>query len=192
MKPPPPATLEDVLEDCLRRLARGVADRRSPFHTPSMASVGLDGAPALRTVVLRGVDVAARTLRVHTDRRSAKYAELARDPRAALHGYDPGAQIQLRLAGTVTLHAEDAVAEAAWTGSREASRLCYAIDPAPGTPVEAPPPAPRALDAAARGNFAALVLRFDTLEWLWLSAEGHRRARFDWAGSDLTARWLVP
>jgi hypothetical protein len=188
----PDATLEECLAEAFRRLARGVADRRSAFHTPTLATIGTDGAPEARTVVLRGFEAASRTLRMHTDGRSAKAAELARDARCALHLYDAGAQLQLRLSGRAALHAEDTVAEQGWAGSRDFSRMCYAIEPAPGTPIAAPPPAPR--DAAAgRAAFCVILLRFDRLEWLELAAGGHRRARFTWAGEPAPAMtWLVP
>lgn len=185
-------TLEDCREEAFRRLARGVADRRSAFHTPTLATIGADGAPEARTLVLRGFDAATRTLRLHTDARSGKVADLAADPRCALHLYDPGAKLQLRIAGRAAVHGGDAVAEAAWAGSREFSRMCYAIEPAPGTPVAEPPAAPRDAEAG-QAVFRVILLRFDRLEWLELAAAGHRRARFAWddAGA-LTSTWLVP
>lgn len=185
-------TLEACLAEAFRRLARGAADRRSPFHTPTLATIGADGAPQARTLVLRGFDAATRTLRLHTDARSRKVAELARDPRCALHLYDAAAKLQLRLAGRAALHGDDAVAEATWAGSRDFSRMCYAIAPAPGTPVATPPPAPRDAEAG-RGAFRVILLRFDRLDWLELAAPGHRRARFAWAqGHAPDASWLVP
>ncbi|MCZ8146567.1 MAG: pyridoxamine 5'-phosphate oxidase family protein [Roseomonas sp.] len=192
MPPEPDAALAECLAEAFRRLARGVADRRAAFHTPTIATIGADGAPQARTVVLRGFETASRTLRMHTDGRSAKAAELARDARCALHLYDPGAKLQLRLSGHATLHAEDAVAEQAWADSRDFSRMCYAIEPAPGTPIAAPPPAPR--DASGgRAAFRVILLRFDRLEWLELAAGGHRRACFTWAGDAVPAMtWLVP
>lgn len=191
-RPPPPATPAEALESAFRLLARGVADRRSPFHTPTLATRGADGAPNLRTVVLRAFDPARRRLRIHTDRRSAKAAELAAEPRAMLHGYDPGAQVQLRLAGRARLHLDDAVADAAWAASREMSRMCYAAEHAPGAILAAPAAAPR--DAAAgRANFAAVLMEVDSLDWLLLAHEGHRRARFSWdAAGALTAAWIAP
>lgn len=184
--------LDGTLAEAFRLLSRGIADRRSPFHTPCLGSVDAAGAPVLRTVVLRGFDPAARQLRIHTDLRSGKAAELRANPAVALHGYDPAAQVQLRLSGTATLHAEDAVADAAWAASRPFSRRCYAIAEAPGTPCAAPPGAP-ADDAAGRPNFAAVLIAFDRLDWLWLAASGHRRARFAWdADGTPAATWLVP
>lgn len=198
MPPPPrprPAHAHDLAElraEAFRLLARGVADRRSAFHTPTLATVGLDGAPRARTLVLRGFEAASRTLRLHTDARSAKPAELAREPRCALHVYDPAAQVQVRLEGLARLHRDDAVAEAAWAASRPMSRMCYAIEPGPGTPVAAPLPAPRD-PAAGRAHFAVILLRFHRLEWLWLAAEGHRRARIAWDAAGVEeATWLSP
>lgn len=193
MKPRPAHAddLGEALAEAFRLLARGVADRRSPFHTPTLATIGADGWPSARTLVLRGFDAAARTLRLHTDRRATKWDELAREPRCAIHFYDPGAQVQLRLRARAALHAEDAVAEAAWSVSRPFSRLCYAIEQAPGSRAPAPPPAPRE-EAGGRANFGALQLTFDALEWLWLAHEGHRRARFAWSDGAMEATWLVP
>ncbi len=184
--------LEESLAEAFRLLSRGVADRRHGFHTPTLATIGLDGAPQARTLVLRGFEAATRTLRLHTDARSGKVAELEADPRAQLHLYDAGAKVQLRLSGRAALHGGDAVAEAAWQGSRSFSRLCYAIEPGPGTPVTAPPPAP--MDAeAGRPVFRVILLRFDRLEWLHLAASGHTRARFDWGPDDARrSGWLVP
>ncbi|WP_439595052.1 pyridoxamine 5'-phosphate oxidase family protein [Falsiroseomonas sp.] len=184
--------LQTVLAEAFGLLARGVADRRHAFHTPTLATTGADGFPAARSVVLRGFEAEARRLRLHSDSRAAKVAELAADPRAALHFYDPGAAVQLRLAGRVTLHAADAVAEAAWAESRPFSRQCYAIGPAPGTPCPAPPAAPTDSEAG-RPNFCAVLLHLSRLEWLHLAASGHRRARFTWpAEGPATATWLVP
>lgn len=188
--------LGEALAEAFRLLARGVADRRSAFHAPTLATRGPDGAPRLRTVVLRGVDAPARTLRVHTDARAAKAAELAADPRAALHVYDAGAALQVRVSGTATLHrlADGApLARAAWDASRPSSRATYAVAPAPGTPVEAPSPAPSDPDAG-REHFAVVVLRAESLEWLWLWSGGHRRARFAFGpgGAVEEATWLVP
>ncbi len=186
--------LDATLAEALRLLARGVADRRHAFHTPSLASIGQDGAPQARTVVLRGFDAATRRLRFHTDARSAKVAEFVADPRAALHLYDASAQIQLRLAGSISLHAEDSVAEIAWASSRPMSRMIYALPSGagPGTPLDAPQPAPKDPEAG-RPHFRVLVLSMARLEWLWLAAAGHQRACYDWDETGASrACWLVP
>lgn len=176
-------------------LARGVADRRSPFHAPTVASLGLDGRPRARVVILRGCDVAAGTLRFNTDRRTEKFAEFANDPRVSLTGYDTGSKIQIRVEGVASLHIDDAVADAAWEASRPFSRICYGTAPAPGTLLDdgrdfSLPSADSDI-AAGRANFSTVVIKAGTLEWLYLAHAGHRRARFD-VGAGLTGVWLTP
>lgn len=189
--------LETILAEAWRLLARGVADRRSPFHTICVANVDAAGAPSVRTVVLRGVDVPGRTLRFHTDLRSQKASDLARDPRIAVHGYDPGAKVQIRVSGRASIHTDDAVADAAWASSRPFSRVCYGVVPAPGDPIETGGdfalPETEAEIAAGRANFAAVLIAVERLEWLYLAHSGHRRAAFLWDDpARLQARWLTP
>lgn len=190
-------TLDGAFEECWRRLARGVADRRHPFHQPSIATIGLDGRPRQRVVVLRGVDAPSRTLRFHTDRRSEKVEEIGRDPRLALLVYDPGAKLQIRIEGVATLHAgEDAIARAAFAASQPISRLCYGTAPAPGSAIAGPdaftlPRDPQHNDGAYE-NFVAVIVEAQSLEWLFLRFGGHRRARHDMAGGAVTGTWLTP
>ena len=61
-------------------LERGVKDRKSAFHTPSIATITATGSPTIRTVVLRGCATEDKTLRFHTDTRSGKIAELQENP----------------------------------------------------------------------------------------------------------------
>jgi pyridoxine/pyridoxamine 5'-phosphate oxidase len=188
--------LDATLEELWQRLSRGVVDRRSGLHTVQLATVGVDGAPRVRTVVLRGVDVAARRLRMHTDRRSAKVAELAQRPEVEVCGYDARAKVQLRLRGRAALTTGSG-ADAAWSGSRPASRVCYRAPAAPGSPLDDPTaavPAPRAGDDAEAGreHFAVILMTLTCIEWLYLAARGHRRARFDWTGAGWRGGWLAP
>jgi hypothetical protein len=183
------ATLRELLE-------RSVVSARLPFHQFSVANVAEDGTPTMRVVVLRAFDPAARTVRFHTDVRSAKVAQLRANPSVGLLFYDPPGKLQLRVPAWVTVHVGDAVARAGWEASRPDSRACYAIEPAPGTDLANAPwptlPLHLEADAAAFANFAAVVCHFDTLEVLYLHAGGHRRARLDWTAVGLTLRRLVP
>jgi pyridoxamine 5'-phosphate oxidase len=110
----------------------------------------------------------------------------------ALHVYAPAAAIQLRLEATAAIHIEDEVTNKAWARTPPMSRVVYAMNPPPGTPVSEPPPNPESIDHTAT-NFAVLRLTFDRLEWLWLSHEGHRRAAFTWDNAaNPHATWLAP
>ncbi len=44
----------------------------------------------------------------------------------------------------------------------------------------------------ARKNFAAIVCRFDQMDWLMLKLTGHLRAKFLWKGNHVDATWVIP
>lgn len=188
--------LDETLVEAWRLLEEGVTDRHSPCHTPSIATLDAEGLPSLRTVVLRAVDPPTRSLRFHTDARSSKVAEIEAQSRVALHAYHPLRKIQLRLTGLASLHREDDVARAAWEASRYFSRLCYGVAPGPGTAIaeawDWQQGEDGSAEAASFAHFCAVVVQIDTLEWLYLAARGHRRARFDWRTGALSETWLVP
>lgn len=196
---PLPAFYDDLdasLREVWRLLAEGPALRRNAFHMPALATVDADGHPQLRTVVLRAAEAATGTLRFHCDRRSAKAADLAARPRAALHGYDTASKIQIRVAGAARLHTDDAVADAAWAGSRAMSRVCYAVDPAPGTALPAgdayAQPGDDGDPALGRPHFCAVTVTAERLDYLFLDRRGHRRAGWVRAGEGWSGRWLAP
>ncbi|MBX9684908.1 MAG: pyridoxamine 5'-phosphate oxidase family protein [Hyphomicrobium sp.] len=184
--------LNGSLGEAWRLLTRGAADRKSPMHTPAVATVGLDGRPRVRTVVLRHTDPAARTLRFHTDRRAAKISEFAANPAVQVLAYDAVGKVQLRLLGRAVAHQHDDIADAAWTRSQLQSQQCYRQSASPGMSAAEPSAALAPSDDDGRANFVAVVVHVDELEWLYLAHSGHRRARFIWSGSTLTATWLAP
>jgi hypothetical protein len=190
--------LDLTLREAWRAFIRGANDRRSAFHHPSVATVAADGRPRQRIMVLRAADEAAGTLRLHTDLRSAKIDEIAREPRVAVLGYDHGAKLQVRAEGTARLHHGDAVAAAAWASSRPMSRACYATVPAPGDRIAGggdftlPPSGDSDAVAAGEANFAALVIAVTMLETLYLAHAGHRRARFERVDGAWRGTWLAP
>lgn len=182
--------------------AEGVANAASPLRKPAFATVSATGAPALRTVFLRGLDRASRALFAFTDARSIKVAELARDPRASLLLYEPRCDVQVRLSGRARIRTEDDGAEAAWQGAPLSSRRAYLVTAAPGTasamPVSGLPadvegviPSAERLDQGRR-NFALLEFTFDDADVVVLSRTGHRRARIRWQADAARMEWLIP
>ena len=187
------AALNDVCADAFRLVSRGVADRRSPFRNPTLATVGADGRPRLRTVVLRGFDPAARRVVVHSDLRAAKVVEIGADPRVALHVWDDGNQVQVRLDGVAALQPGD-VARAEWDRLHAGSRETYRVRPVPGSALADPSAADAdpVDEGAAFANFAVIAVEVAGMEWLHLARGGHRRASFAWTADGLQADWLVP
>lgn len=174
-----------------RQLERAVHDRHAPMRTPMLGTVGVDGAPCVRTAILRNADESTWRVVIHTDRRSRKAAELARDPRVALTAYDHHRGFQIRLQGIAVVHARDAIAAAAWARLPPGSRRNYRAQPAPGTSVPAATDGLTGNDVpAADGeeHFALVAIEVAGLETLYLHPAGHRRARFTGEGGE----WLIP
>jgi pyridoxine/pyridoxamine 5'-phosphate oxidase len=196
----PPETLPDILESAWQHLSRGAADRRSPLHTPAVISIGPDGTPDARIMVLRKAIRPSRRLSFHTDARSPKCQSLHGQPVAVL-GYHPGQKVQLRLQGTARIETDTADADAAWARSTPFARRCYLTTHAPGTPLAAPasglPAHIEGLQPSedqlipARPNFALLHIEVTRIDWLHLANTGHRRARFE-ATDGWHGQWLTP
>lgn len=196
-------SLAQTHSDLWNELGRGVVDRRHGFHVPTLSTIGLDGAPCARAVVLRRIDAERGEIQCHTDVRSGKAAEIARDARVAWHFYDESRKLQLRVSARAEMLAYGAVADDAWARSAVTSRRCYLAPRAPGAVCDAPSPnLPEGVrdrrpteeeTQPGRANFAVLLTRATAIDWLSLASEGHQRARFTrdasgaWQGC-----WLEP
>jgi pyridoxamine 5'-phosphate oxidase len=194
--------LDAVLSDIWQRLVRGKADRRSPFHTPIIASVDAQGCPQQRVMVLRKMDPVAGMMRFHTDVRSSKIDQLSANNAMSVIGYDTAAKVQIRVSGTGLIDTDGEAADAAWQASAPSSLRCYLAEAAPGsvsdTPTSGLPKSfehrvPTLLETeAGRVNFATLTITLNHLEWLFLAHDGHRRAVFQRSDDGWSGQWLVP
>lgn len=182
-------------------LRGAVDDEGSPFHTSALATAE-KGICRVRTVVLRAVTPAARSLAFYTDIRSSKIAQISDNRFISWLFYDAGQQIQIRAEGEATIHQGTDVARQAWQQIRLSSRLNYLTEFAPGTGLEKPSSGlPETLlegnltaEALEPGwqNFALVETKISRFDWLYLAARGHRRAELVWTGKDFTGHWLTP
>ena len=188
--PPPPLDFEDA-DRLLAALWSRLASK--PFRTQTLSTVGLDGSPQARSVIVRDVDAAGRAIACHTDRTSPKVAELRRDPRAAWLAWDAAERLQLRVTSTVSVHLDDALADAMWASQPASSLAIYRVERASSTPIDRPTDAGRR-DAPDRSRFAVLRASASAIEWLSLAdADAHRRGRFTFDASGAARHaWLVP
>jgi pyridoxamine 5'-phosphate oxidase len=179
-------TLPGLLARVWQTLGRGVADRRGPARHIALATTSPDGAPQVRTVVLRAADAALGTIDIHTDLRSAKVAALRVRPLAEALVWDPRARLQIRLSGEVAILAGPAAA-ALWSRVPETARPVYGADPPPGTPI---PESLAYTTGDGTAAFAVLRLSLARIEVVHLG-DRHRRAAFLRAGG-WQGEWLSP
>jgi pyridoxamine 5'-phosphate oxidase len=194
---PLPDDLHLALDAVWQQLAIGAADRRSNFHTVGLATIGIDGPPELRTVVLRQALAPTWEVMLHTDIRAQKVAEIIAHPQVALLGYCPVRKLQIRLNGAATLHHDDDTTQLAWDRAQPMSRRLYRLPVRPGVRIahpEATPSVPLDPEDYRIGfeSFAMLRIEVTRLEWLCLALTHHRRARYLRSPTGLDATWLVP
>lgn len=178
-------TLDGIAARVWQTLEDGVADRTHVARTPTLATVQ-NGVPEARSVVLRACDANARTLDIHTDIGTTKITSLKQTPRAALHIWDQGQRLQIRMTADVSILTGDAVADI-WAKVPDPAREVYGTSPTPGTVI----PSALSYDKPAdQDGFAVLrchVIKIDALHL----GDDYRRASFarmrDWRGE-----WLAP
>ncbi|MEK2605366.1 pyridoxamine 5'-phosphate oxidase family protein [Burkholderia arboris] len=196
MSDPTSESLAQAYDRVWSCLESGVSMNRSPFTMLQAATLGLDGAPKVRTIVLRQVSRADRVLSFHTDARSEKVAELRRDPRISIVANDLDALVQIRAEGVASICEDEAQRRAIWESSRPHTLLLYRAPLPPGTVIDSPEAAQ--IDGTAPTgdgyeNFCLIRMTVTRIDWLELARAGHRRAVFDLNGkSGYAARWIAP
>ncbi|MEM7496416.1 MAG: pyridoxamine 5'-phosphate oxidase family protein [Pseudomonadota bacterium] len=188
----PEDDLDAMIDAAWKRLERGAADKRAAFNTLQIATLGPQGWPEQRTVILRRVETAERRVTIHTDRRSAKAAEIEADGRVSLLFWDARAKLQLRLWGQARLLTDDPLTDEAWDRLTAHGRRIYRTPVPPGRTLRAPEDGDGLRDDDGRSVFAAIPITVMRLEWLHLRTGGHRRARFEPAAEGWQGRWLGP
>lgn len=181
--------MEDVLARIWGLLSDAV-ERRSPFTAMQLATVGMDGAPKLRTIILRRFDLTNATISFVTDRRAGKVRDIAANPRVSLAGYDPSSNVQLRSEGMAIVVEDDDERNAMWATLRPHTHVLFTTPFAPGTKLSVHDQAQRQVPAHSdvpHEHYCLIRIHLDRVELLDLSAEPHarhgfRRGQQGWAG----------
>ena len=177
-----------------------VTNRTSPFRIPVFIcgyQYDFDG----RIVVLRKSDQSNKLLQFHSDIRSDKVKRLKDNNNASMLFYDKEEKIQVRAKVECIINHKNEVTKQSWLKTGHMSRKCYLVDNGPGT--ESPTPTSGlkpeldnfefTMEQSEEGykNFTVIQCKIKILEWLYLAAKGHRRARLEF--SDYTkGYWLIP
>ena len=176
-----------------------VTNRGSQFRIPTFIcgdQSSFDG----RIVVLRKSDQKNNLVQFHSDIRSDKIQKLKKNPNAAMLFYDKEEKIQVRLKVECTVNHNNNVTKESWSKTQHISRKCYLVDNGPGTESDIPTSGLKpeldnfefTMEQSEEGykNFTVIQCKIKTIEWLYLAAKGHRRARFELDNNK--EYWLVP
>ena len=180
-------------------LNNAVTNRSSSFRIPIFICGNQEDFDG-RIVVLRKSDQSNNLVQYHSDLRSDKIAKLKNNRNAAMLFYDKKEKIQVRLKVECTVNHENEITNKSWSKTSHISRKCYLVDNGPG--VESPIPTSGlkpeldnfefTMKQSEEGykNFTVIQCRIKSIEWLYLAAKGHRRARFDLENNK--EHWLIP
>ena len=176
-----------------------VTNRSSQFRIPTFVcghNNDIDG----RIVVLRKADQQNNLVQFHSDIRSDKIGLLKNNSNAALLFYDKDEKIQVRLKVNCIINHQNDITKSSWEKTQHISRKCYLVDNGPGTESDVPTSGLKpeldnfdyTKEQSEEGykNFTVTQCKIKSIEWLYLAAKGHRRARFDLENSKDS--WLVP
>ena len=143
-----------------------------------LATIGLDGRPACRTLVHRGFLDGTDDLVSTTDARSAKAREIGLNPSAEISWYLAATRDQFRLAGRISfLEPEDVQRLETWRSISSPSRDQFNW-PAPGGPFEPGASLPPIVSGGVTTppeTFLVLIFRVDRVEQLHLTGRPHER-----------------
>ena len=176
-----------------------VTNRSSQFRIPVFVcgdQKDFDG----RIVVLRKSDQSNNLLQFHSDIRSDKINKLKNNKNASMLFYDKEEKIQVRLKVECTVNHNNEITKESWSKTGHISRKCYLVDNGPGTESSTPISGLKpeldnfefTMEQSEEGyqNFTVIQCRIKSMEWLYLAAKGHRRARFEIDNNKES--WLVP
>ena len=176
-----------------------VTNRSSPFRIPVFICANQNEVDG-RIVVLRKSDREDNLLQFHTDLRSPKVDILKKNNKASLLFYDKEEKIQLRVEVECEINNQNSTTEESWKKTQHISRRCYLTDNPPGTNSDNPTSGmiskledfDYTMEQSEEGfkNFTVIKCNIKSIEWLYLAAKGHRRAKFDLETNKNT--WLVP
>ncbi len=192
--------LSDYDKASWEQLEKAVHDPEAPFRYLTVCSVDQNLQPQARTMVLRAASMETRELEFHTDVRSPKWEELRQNQRATVLGYYPGNRLQLRLQGTVTLHAPGTQrAQSAWLKLSHWTKHTYAGGP-PGDelafePAQVTSTNPESADSAkGQTYFGVLIFQATSLDRFQLQRQNNQRMLFqyDQSGSITSGNWVNP
>ena len=180
-------------------LEDAVTNRASSFRIPVFICSHQDEVDG-RIVVLRKSDKKNNLLQFHTDLRSPKIEILKKNNKASLLFYDKEEKIQLRVKAICEINNQNSITEESWKKTKHISRRCYLTASAPGTISNNPTSGmisqlenfDYTMEQSQDGykNFTVIKCKIKSVEWLYLAAKGHRRAKFDFENNK--EMWLVP
>ncbi|MEF7614758.1 pyridoxamine 5'-phosphate oxidase family protein [Aquincola sp. MAHUQ-54] len=159
---------------CWQELERAASDRQHAWRLMTLATVNGDEADA-RTIVLREAHRASQSLVFYSDARAGKVRQIEQQPKGTLVMWSSELGWQLRLRVRMQVATSGADVTSRWAQVRLTSAAAdYLAGAAPGSALS-----PLVPERATREHFAVVTAQVQSLDWMELHPDGHRRALFE-------------
>lgn len=182
------SVMDLIFASIIKDFNGALVHKKHPFRYFTLATADEEGAPRLRTVVLRAVDKNL-TMTVYTDKRSEKIIHIEENKKVSMLFFDTSRLLQIIVKGTAHKITNDRELHEIWEKIPPKSRKDYTTDPAPGKEIKDP----GEVDYITNDHFfTALRLVPEEIEYLRLKRPNHIRARFKMENEEWKGVYLVP
>ena len=164
-------------------------NRSHPFRYATLATIGLDQIPRLRTVVLRDYNPEDQCITFYTDSRSKKMLHIKENNKVSLLLYHPDELMQLRIEGLAVRERDQKVVSHLWESVEGRAQHDYTTLCAPGTEIKNPDNVEYLQEA---DYFSVVHIHPFKIEYLQLKRPNHIRVRFSKEQQKWRSDFLVP
>lgn len=180
-------SLTETLSRAWDTLTPSPENRGLDARLATLATIGPDGFPAQRQLMIRDADRAAAQVTLFTDSATPKSFQIAQFSGISLLFWSPVNRMQIRLTGSAQMISGESATQH-WHDLPPVSRENYGVTPVPGTPIPGPDAYARTPDPA---RFALIRITARDLDVVTLSEPTHRRALYH-AADGWEGQWVAP
>ena len=178
-----------IWNEVITELQKGVEQDDHPFTFATLATLGLERLPRLRTIKIRDFDPQSLQLTFYTDARSKKVMHIKENNKVSLLFYHPDLLMQLRIEGLAIRERDEDLLQEHWNGVKGKSQRDYTTAVAPGTEIKHPEQIEYMEDDTYFTLFYVLPFK---VEYLKLKRPHHLRLRFSKREGEWKGDFLVP
>ena len=175
--------------EMLAEMQAGTREVTHPFRYATLATLGLEQLPRLRTIVLREFDPETLRITFYTDLRSKKVLHIKENNKVSLLCFHPGLNLQLRFEGLAVRERDEGELARYRERVPEPTRIEYRSAQTPGSVISGP----ERIDYLDRDDYFAVIhIHPFKIEYLRLNRPRHERIRFSKRKEGWKGEFLVP
>jgi pyridoxamine 5'-phosphate oxidase len=178
-----------IWKEVIEELQASVKQANHPFKFATLATLGLERLPRLRTIKIREFDPESLQITFYTDSRSKKILHIKENNKVSMLLYHPDSLLQLRLEGLAIRERDDEVLGEHWSRVDRKAQKDYTTVCAPGTEIQHPEKIEYLEEDA---YFTMVYILPYKVEYLKLKRPNHLRVRYSKRDGIWKSDFLVP